>query len=521
MADSTQWQWALLPNSPVATSRTDDIWFFDEQTGWLVNSSGYVCKTEDGGNGWIPKFFLYPNLPSMPYLRCMGWANRQIGWFGSVTNISVDAIKKPSQYLSTLLHHTTDGGETWSAVENLPEGSPAGICGFYAVNEQVAYGSGTNDPGLPGPAIIKTTNNGGSWELIPMEQHADNLIDIYFFDENNGFVVGGKIDPSCPTENPAYPPSRLSRYVQLKPVVLRTNDGGKNWINSAAGTAGYPCGEWGWKIQFINEDIGFVALENFRDAAILTTTNGGASWVRKHVALSQEPDAPPINNDLEGIGFINAKQGWVGGWGNNFAGLMNSYTADGGETWTPQNHDPICNSNSDPRYRINRYRFLGNPVTGGYCSGQQVFKLQKGAGKKTALAKKTTFGTTTVVAHHSGPAHSDEPPARSASVQHMASLALLEHRFELSAAASKEGIVEISYTLPENAENVFIGLWNQFAFHVRTLVSETFQTKGRRTVVWDGKDDQGNPLGEGIYICRMSTDGKKGSSQMVQLLGAT
>ena len=95
-------------------------------------------------------------------------------------------------------------------MKNLPEASPAGICGFYAVNEQVAYGSGTNDPGLPGPAIIKTTNNGGSWELIPMEQYADNLIDIYFFDENNGFVVGGKIDPTCPTENPATSSAALS-----------------------------------------------------------------------------------------------------------------------------------------------------------------------------------------------------------------------------------------------------------------------------------------------------------------------
>ncbi|MCK5667089.1 MAG: hypothetical protein KAI17_26565, partial [Thiotrichaceae bacterium] len=108
----TEYRWNLLSNSPVASSRTDDIWFFDELTGWLVNSSGYVCKTEDGGNSWIPKFFLYPNLPSKPYLRCMGWANRQYGWFGSVTGIADEELEYPSQYIRTLLHHTKNGGET-------------------------------------------------------------------------------------------------------------------------------------------------------------------------------------------------------------------------------------------------------------------------------------------------------------------------------------------------------------------------------------------------------------------------
>ena len=88
----TQHHWSLLPQSPVASSRTDDIWFFDELTGWLVNSSGYVCKTKDGGESWKPKFFLYPNLPGSPYLRCMSWANRQIGWIGAVTGVAIPPV---------------------------------------------------------------------------------------------------------------------------------------------------------------------------------------------------------------------------------------------------------------------------------------------------------------------------------------------------------------------------------------------------------------------------------------------
>ncbi len=537
-APTQKYQWELLQNSPVANSRTDDIWFFDELTGWLVNSSGYVCKTEDGGSNWTPKFFLAPNLPSFPYLRCMSWANRKIGWFGAVTGVDVDSIASPSQYIRTLLHQTTDGGETWRPVENLPEGSPGGICGFHAVNERVAYGSGTNDPGLPGPAIIKTKDNGASWELIDMRKYASNLIDIYFFDEDNGFVVGGLIDPSSKVDHKAYPPPRLSRYGQVKPVILRTRDGGKSWTNTSANIKNFESGEWGWKIQFLNEKHGFVTLENFRDASILVTKDGGKSWVKKHVAKDQNPKSPAINNDLEGIGFINELQGWVGGWGFQdlsapVGGLENSYTEDGGETWIPQNHLPdpnIQEPRSDPRYRINRYRFVKNlagEVTGGYCSGQQVFKLNIGGGKKGAFGART-LGMIALKGRHE-PANSTQGSVTPAATGQSKTSSLTKQQalvlepgqvWQLAQAPNDDGTVQISYTLPEDTENVFVGLWNKFAFHVRTLVSEKQQTRGRHTVVWDGTDDQGNPTGPGVFICRMCTAGRMGASQLVELQGA-
>ncbi len=532
LAPVTNYKWQLLQNSPVANSRTDDIWFFDELTGWLVNSSGYVCKTEDGGANWTPKFFLAPNLPSFPYLRCMSWANRQIGWFGAVTGIGdVASIKSPSQFIQTLLHQTTDGGETWQPVENLPEGSPAGICGFHAVNERVAYGSGTNDPGLPGPAIIKTTDNGASWELIDMREYASNLIDIYFFDENNGFVVGGLIDEKCKIDSKAYPAPRLSRYGKVRPVVLRTRDGGKSWTNTVSNIKNFDCGEWGWKIQFLNETHGFVSLENFRNASILVTKNGGKSWVKKHVAKNQNPSSLAINNDLEGIGFINERQGWVGGWGFQdlsapVGGLENSYTEDGGETWIAQDHlpDPDTTIPNDPRYRINRYRFVkdnAGDVTSGYCSGQQVFKLSIGGSKKGAFGARTHGLNASLKrvepANSTQGATSGGKAKKSSAFAMQTAAAEPGYGFELAQVPNEDGTVQISYMLPEDAENVFVGLWNKFAFHIRTLVSEKTQTRGRQMIVWDGKDDQGNPAGPGVFICRMCTDGGKGASQMIEL----
>lgn len=216
-------------------------------------------------------------------------------------------------------------------------------------------------------------------------------------------------------------------------------------------------------------------------------------------------------------------------------GLENSYTEDGGETWIAQNHKPDpdlpTSKDNDPRYRINRYRFVkdasGNVITG-YCSGQQVFNLVIGGGKKAAFAARTHgLGADmervepTNSTHRSGKfAFGGQTRMASVSAPQTAGAIGMEHGFELAQMPSGDGTVQISYTLPEDAENVFVGLWNKFAFHIRTLVSEKSQTRGRRTVVWDGKDDQGNPAGPGVFICRMCTDGGKGASRLIEFQGA-
>jgi photosystem II stability/assembly factor-like uncharacterized protein len=476
MSTAKDWKW-VATNSPVANSRTDDIWFFNEEKGWLVNSNGQVSQTLDGGQTWTLRKFIDPKTKGFPYLRCTGWANEQVGWVGAVTRS--DAGNK--DFLKVLLHRTTDGGATWDNISNMPDKSPAGICGMSVVNDKVVYGAGTNDPNLPGPGLVKTTDGGATWTHTDLSQHADNLIDVYFSDENTGWIVGGKKDSSCPAVKPGY--ETHPQYSQLKPVVLKTTDGGATWVNKAAGVAGFDCGEWGWKIQFVDAMTGFVSLENFSTAAILKTTDGGETWVRLPIVDSA---GQSINTDLEGVGFIDAQSGWVGGWSDKFEGLFNSLSVDGGISWTAQNNVP-GNPSSDPRIKINRYRLLGSPVSTGYCSGAKVYKRADPAALNAVVAAARI--------------PTPQPPGLA-----------LSHSSNFSSRS-----VEITYVLPHDAKSVFVGVWNHFAFHVRTLVDGEGQRAGRHTVTWDGTDDTGKRLGGDLYICRMSVDGKTGESQSVRL----
>ena len=170
--------WHPTP-APEAGSRYDDIWFISPRVGWAVNSEGLILHTNDGGASWTQQFRTPMIGTKAVYLRCISFASAQRGWVGTLTE-------------DYRMFQTVNGGTTWTFVSNLPANAPLAICGLYAVSESVVYASGTNFPYRRFPTrVIKTSNGGETWTAIDMGAQASNLIDIFFFDENRGFVVGG------------------------------------------------------------------------------------------------------------------------------------------------------------------------------------------------------------------------------------------------------------------------------------------------------------------------------------------
>ena len=177
----------------------------------------------------------------------------------------------------------------------------------------------------------------------------------------------------------------------------------------------------------------------------------------------------PDNANLEGIGFLNATEGWVGGWGDQqFASGKSSVTADGGRTWT--NADAIGTF-------INRFRFFGNPVTAGYAAGKTIYKY----------ARKADFAPLAVLAL-------DAAPSR---------------KFFASAATEffSAAEVPIAFTLPAGSQRATIHIWNRFGKNVRTLLDERSPAAGPRTIGWNCRDDHGEPVQDGVYIYRLTIDG--------------
>jgi len=425
-------------NAPLASSRTDDIWFSDPQRGWAVNSNGQILHTEDGFATWQEQFH-----DAQVYFRCVGFASATRGWVGTLT-----ADKR--------LFETSDGGATWTAVADLPELAPSAVCGLSVVDESVVYASGTNYPNRPA-RMMRTVDGGVSWQAWDMSEHAALLVDTYFTDADHGWVVGGQATVADPTRD------------DVRAVVLRTEDGGRTWVNKAAqlGTE-LPLGEWGWKIQFLDEQVGYVALESFTRGAILKTTDGGDTWTRIEI------DDPQGNANLEGIGFLDESTGWVGGWGSaSFQEGFSSSTIDGGETWQDANEIGAF---------INRFRFFRDPVTVGYASGRTVYR------------------------------YSAEPVAAPRQVAPPAALRLLDD----NAPAQSQAPLQLTVTVPGSADRLMIDIWDRFGEHVRRVLDEPRPADGSRVVEWDGTDDAGGQLDSGSVILRVTVDGRS-ESQIVHI----
>lgn len=133
-------------------------------------------------------------------------------------------------------------------------------------------------------------------------------------------------------------------------IILFTSDGGITWTERFRGERK---GEWFWKISFPTDNIGYISFESIYDPTHgLKTTDKGVTWQDMPISTGHLP--------IQGIGFVNEKVGWVGGWD-----MKALETKDGGLTW---GETSIINN-------INRFRFFGDTL--GYVSGNRIAKMQR------------------------------------------------------------------------------------------------------------------------------------------------
>ncbi|HEV7408159.1 MAG TPA: YCF48-related protein [Bradyrhizobium sp.] len=427
------------PTNAPLRERYDDIWFITPQVGWAVNGAGEILHTEDG----FTTCTIQKTVPGDTWLRCMGFTSPTDGWVGTLAR-------------QQRLWRTQDG-KTWTDMTPRLPAVPSAVCGLCSPSKKVVYASGTQFPERPA-GIMKTIDGGETWRSISMAAHANLLIDNYFTDDLHGWVVGGKGGTT---------------YDELKPVVLFTADGGQTWENRLQNSGiDFPSGEWGWKIQFLNPQIGFVSLENSKAAAILKTVDGGQSW--KRIVVND----PQKNSDLEGVGFINEMVGWAGGWGHDFdpgpGDGITSGTTDGGATWFSAN-------DAMGRF-VNRFRFFaGSQPVAGYASGRTVYQC---------VATDALEGAQAMAAHFDAPPQPPVPRVKAS--------------------------LEIKAEVPENARQLMVTVFNRRQKLMKVLADEKTPRAGARTFTWDFRNDEGRDSGTGYFIYRVLIDGKAQSSMVVR-----
>lgn len=312
--------WQTLSSVPILT-RYNDVHFVTAATGWIVNGSGQIYRTDNGGISWQLQL-----ERSTAHFRSIGFLDSLHGWAGNVGPGEFNATD------STVLYQTSDGGRNWLPVKSFVGFTPAGLCGMHVVNDSVVCAVGR----VRGPAAFaRTADRGRTWRTKDMRGHAAGLIDVYFFDADTGFAVG----------------LTNANHDNSSGVILHTTDGGETWEKRFTTMR---TGEWCWKISFPTRRTGYVSLQRNRESPIffLKTTDGGRTWQEKLFSNSYY--------FVQGIGFIDEQRGWIGGNSTN----PTYQTSDGGETWQSAGFG----------VRLNRFRFLGDTV--GYAAGRTVYKYR-------------------------------------------------------------------------------------------------------------------------------------------------
>lgn len=166
-----------------------DIHFLDEQTGWMAGEFGKIYHSTDGGVSWKEQQGTLlgqagiDNALNLPT------------WFGIRF---LNANEGIAVGLEGKLAETTDGGRTWNFIaEEVAKSSTEPL---YALSLRVG------SSWITGAAARVLHSQDGEWKPVQLKLPIVAwLRAVNFFDDNNGWIVGGY------------------------GVIIHTTDGGKTW----------------------------------------------------------------------------------------------------------------------------------------------------------------------------------------------------------------------------------------------------------------------------------------------------
>jgi photosystem II stability/assembly factor-like uncharacterized protein len=236
---------------------------------WFTGNHGTIYFSADGGSTWKRQETGLDLL-----LGDAAFVSKDEGWVVGVAG--------------TILH-TTDGGKTWQAQK-----SPTGMDLLDVFFLDAQHGWAVGEYGT----VIHTDNGGTTWspQMEPRDKHYNG---VFFTDQNTGWVVGED------------------------GTILHTEDGGKSWASQECKDFIEAVRKSGWDrpqpalygMFFQDQNVGWLTG---MDGVIIKTTDGGKNWI----TLPSGTDKPIYSI------LIKGNRGWA--VGNKGIYLISE---DGGNTW--------------------------------------------------------------------------------------------------------------------------------------------------------------------------------------------
>lgn len=345
-----------IPMNVTGTGVFEEMYFLNNNTGWVVGQSGLIYKTTDGGLNWnnqisgtnyelISVYFINENTGWTAGLAGLtrktsdggqNWENSLIGGPANCWKIyflnEITGFNLRSGY-NSVLYKTTNSGNNWFYFSNI---TGYKLRTFQFLDSNIGFAAGYNG------VVMKTNNGGINWFYVKSPNWLSEVItDLFFVNPNTGWIVGdrGYIAKSTDggytwiSQNTENNYSLYGCYftgikngwaVGSEGTIKRTTDGGNNWFSENSGTTTTL-----FDIKFNGNDTGFISGGELSSSlVILRTTDGGYT-------SPSEPDQP-LNLMAVADSNIRINLSWTDN-SDNEDGFTIERSIDGGSNWSVLN----------------------------------------------------------------------------------------------------------------------------------------------------------------------------------------
>jgi len=165
---------SIFPDLLAARARHDDIYFIDENTGWVgFGANGLIHKTSDGGNTWALKLTKVGT-----HFRCIGFASPARGFAGNLGVGSYDFGLLPIVMCCIKLPMAETRGKKCARIRGgRNEGALRDV--YFGRESHLWRGKSAGVPLI----FIKSTDGGANWTIrqsSPPRAFMNGIMDIYF-----------------------------------------------------------------------------------------------------------------------------------------------------------------------------------------------------------------------------------------------------------------------------------------------------------------------------------------------------
>jgi len=293
-----------------------DISFYNSSTGYATGTNGMVIKTVNGGVNW--------------FSQTNGLDNNN---FYSLFLINASELYIGGDFGK--IFKSVNGGNSWTLLNT---GTTESILSIYFVTGNKGYATAT------GGTVLKTNNGGNSWTSQGIGNY--ELNDVSFASASVGYIVGGVSGPS------------------VYSVILKTNNGGDTWNIVNYSDPGYVLN----KIHLFNSQIGYAVGTNGK---ILRTVDGGDNWV--HMASGTDSLLYNVCFTSNEVGYVSGRNGIILKTTNGLTFVGNTNNSTPHDFHLSQNYPNPFNPTTDINFDIPGSSFV--KITVYDLAGNEVIKL--------------------------------------------------------------------------------------------------------------------------------------------------